>query len=733
MTAGRARRRDRLWNLLPEYHRIKDAEAGYPLRGLLGSIGAEFARVESDIEEAWNDEFIETCRPWVIPYIAELLGIELIHDVDGTARADVGLTTSFRKRQGTLAMLEELAETVTGWETVVVEMYRRLSWTQHLNYQDHGRTTCDLRAPGALQLIGTPFDLHEYTVDVRPPSPAVARPNLSNIAFFLHRLVEDPFERVRPRPASTVAGEWRFFLHPAGVDTPLFHRVKADDERDRRVDEGETHSPIRTGWLTEHLKEEDQREKTGVSSRVLEICSDGLVLTGERRSASAAFLSIRCADLSSWRRPPPGTLYIDPARGRIACAPEDRLAELSGDLEATFSSGAAGAVGARGRQRSSSTAYDLLEDELDEQLPSPDDANPEGWQLLTVGRDGVHATLGAAISAWTSDKAVIRILDSSTYEENVTFVPRIGNHLVIQAAEGQRPFVLGDVRMIGGPGTPPIDDRMRLTLDGLHISGHLRVTAAAAVDTIGLVHCSVWPMEESLAGAEPAAARGIALLGAVGRLFLARSSVGGIETTSAADRLVAVDSIIDGHGDAAIAGEGGVRSGPATELARTTVVGSLVARELDASDCIILGQLVVRRAQVGCLRYSFVPLFGDDWAGVRTPRRYRCQPDLALTEAAEALGEPLRQGDPSGPGLTEEQRRTVQLEVTPQFATLSPTAPDYATLLPDAPLEIRRGAEQGLEMGAWNFRQDPRRIDNLRRRLDDYLPFGLRPEIVFTK
>jgi hypothetical protein len=713
MTTETTRRRDRLWNLLPEFHRIKDAEAGYPLRGLLGAIGTEFARVESDIEELWNDQFIETCRPWVIPYIAELLGVEPIYEVEGTARADVGLTTSFRRRQGTMPMLEDLAESVTGWETVVVELFQRLSWNQHLNHLDADRTTIDLKAPGPLQLLDGPFDHHEHTVDIRPPSTAVARPNLNDVAFFVHRLIGDEFSRVQPRPAGPASGEWRFFLHPTGVNTPLFHRFDDDVDRDRRIDEDETHSVIRTGWLAGHLA-----DRPGASSSVIEIRTGELVLTGDDRDESVGWLEVQCADLSAWRQPPPGKLYLDPRLGRIALAPEDRAAELDGDLEATFGSGAPGPIGALGKPRATSEVYETLE----APVPRPDDADPEEWELLTVGVGGDHMTISDAVADWSGEDAVIRILDSRTYEESVGFIPRAGCHLVIQAADGERPFLLGDIRLVGGGEEPPIDDRMRLTVDGVHIAGHLRVTAAAAVESIDVLHCSIWPTEESEDGAQPSTDRGIQLLGSVNSLFVAQSSVRGIETTSATDLLTVNDSIVDGHGAAAIAGEGGVRSGPVTRLARTTLLGSVFVRELHATDTIFIGPVVSRRTQTGCVRYSFVPLLGNGGTTPRTPRRYRCQPDLALADARELLERTL----------SEAEQRTVQLSVTPQFASLDPFAPAYTTLLPDTPQEILRGASDGLEMGAWYFRQNPRRIDNLRRRLADYLPVGLTPEIVYV-
>jgi hypothetical protein len=456
MTTEQARRRDRLWDLMPEFHRVRDAEAGYPLRGLLGAIGAEFARVESDIEELWNDQFIETCRPWVVPFIAELLGVEPIYEIEGTARADVGLTTYFRKRQGTMPMLEDLAETVTGWETVVVELYRRLSWNQHLNHVDPGRTTVDLRLPGPLQLLGGPFDPEEHTADVRPASSAAARASLNDVAFFVYRLVADEFSRVRPRPAGPGPGEWRFFLHPAGINTPLFHRFDDDADRDRRVDEYETHSEIRSGWLAGHLF-----AHPGASSDVVEIRSGAQVVAGDDRDEAMGWLELKCADLSTWLQPPPGRLYIDPQLGRMALAPEDRAADLRGDLEVSFASGTAGAIGARGRPRTMSPPYEATE----AKIPRPDDADPQKWEMITVGEGGDHATVSDAVNAWSGGDAVIRIVDSAVYVESVGFVPRVGSHLVIQAADGERPFLFGDIRLVGSPDTPPVDDRMRLTLE----------------------------------------------------------------------------------------------------------------------------------------------------------------------------------------------------------------------------------------------------------------------------
>src|SRR5262249_16078007 len=122
---------DRLYNVLPVIYRLRDAEQGYPLRALLGVIAEQVELVEADIAQLYENWFIETCQDWVVPYIGELVGYQLIHeagepgDVNTAAglarnkilipRRDVADTIHNRRRKGALALLEELAADVTGW------------------------------------------------------------------------------------------------------------------------------------------------------------------------------------------------------------------------------------------------------------------------------------------------------------------------------------------------------------------------------------------------------------------------------------------------------------------------------------------------------------------------------------------------------------------------------------------------------------------------------------------
>src|SRR6185437_7825709 len=105
------------YDLLPAIHRIRDAEQGGPLRGLLSVVEEEWRRLVEDVDGLYDDWFIETCDEWVVPYIADLLGVPGLSSVAGvpSLRAVVANTIAYRRRKGTPAVLEQLARDVTGW------------------------------------------------------------------------------------------------------------------------------------------------------------------------------------------------------------------------------------------------------------------------------------------------------------------------------------------------------------------------------------------------------------------------------------------------------------------------------------------------------------------------------------------------------------------------------------------------------------------------------------------
>src|SRR5436309_3156344 len=126
---------DKLWSLLPAVYRAEDTDnfsTDGPLREMVNRIGAQAAILRRSIDRLWEDQSIETCDDWIIPYIGDLLATNLVAILDARGKGlAVANTINYRRRKGTLAVLEEIASDITGWDAKVVEFFRRLGRTRH--------------------------------------------------------------------------------------------------------------------------------------------------------------------------------------------------------------------------------------------------------------------------------------------------------------------------------------------------------------------------------------------------------------------------------------------------------------------------------------------------------------------------------------------------------------------------------------------------------------------------
>src|SRR5258705_184439 len=100
---------DHLYNLLPAIYRLRDADQGYPLQALLRVIQEQVDVVREDIDQLYENWFIETCADWVVPYIGDLIGWRQVHDAGepGDARTAPG-----EARNKILIPRRELANTI---------------------------------------------------------------------------------------------------------------------------------------------------------------------------------------------------------------------------------------------------------------------------------------------------------------------------------------------------------------------------------------------------------------------------------------------------------------------------------------------------------------------------------------------------------------------------------------------------------------------------------------------
>jgi len=189
----------KLFDLLPAVYRLKDASLAQsqnlsmgPLQSLLMLVEEQLAVLADDLDQLYDDQFIETCAPWVIPYIGGLIGYEPVHGIApavASPRAEVANTISFRRRKGTILVLEQLGRDVTGWGAHAVEFFKVLAVAQYMkNIRPHNYYTPNLRRWQPRAYMDTAFDATAHKVDVHRIAAERGRYNIRNIGIFLWSL-----------------------------------------------------------------------------------------------------------------------------------------------------------------------------------------------------------------------------------------------------------------------------------------------------------------------------------------------------------------------------------------------------------------------------------------------------------------------------------------------------------------------------------------------------------------
>jgi hypothetical protein len=706
--------------LLPVLYRLRDAEQNYPLRSLLELISQQAGLIKTNIDELWDDMFIETCAEWVIPYIGDLVGNNPFYEVAGRRRPDVAKTIYYRRRKGTLSMLEELAGDVTGWGAHAVAFFELLGWFQNLEHLRFQSSWAEMRSLERMSRVDGAFDSSSHTVDVRRISQFEGRHNIRNIGFFLWRLNNYPLEAVTARQAA-LPNDFGYHFSPLGNPAPMFSFPLKDPYLTNVSNEARLAGPISVIDFYSDLKNYAEQfaalapgDRPPSSNyygpeRSLNVIKDGTPVPP---------FNILCKDLSTWNRPPAGKVAVDVRLGRLTFAAGEEPAQpVIVDYNYGFSDDIGGGPYDRKRKRRAPS----------DSRPLPPDtiADPDALNArLNVTAVGPTPITGA-LTAWNpavQPRVVIQINDSATYTENLAINLTADNFLVIQAENLKRPTLFGDITVTAAGGLS------RLILNGLVVAG--TITIRGNLGELDLVHCTLVPgvrlNEDGTAQFPDRPSLVIDDTNVRLRVQIDHCIVGALRVPLEVVSLTVRDSIVDAVGlNAAIAAnDAASREGPTTVLERTTVFGRVRLKELRlASEVIFDGRVITERRQAGCVRFSYVP------PGSQTPRRYHCQPDLAIEKAIDerlALNPVITQAE------RDQIRNVVESEMVPSFTARRYGLPSYAQLALRCPEEIRTGAEDGSEMGAFSELKQPQRETNLRIRLEEYLPFGLDAGIIYV-
>jgi hypothetical protein len=470
----------------------------------------------------------------------------------------------------------------------------------------------------------------------------------------------------------------------------------------------------------------DQMNAPGIFATVLKAELDGaswLLTLDKDISTMATHTDLRIRRI---------TIAVDPERGRLtvleAASPQNVLV--------SYSYGFSGDVGAGPYDRTSSIR-EILEDEVDWQVGVSQSIKEAGNSRNNpddeVGMDNIFPDLESAVAEWASqiDKwkeegvldgkiGVIVIMDSWTYEEanlEIT-VPESCQLLIVAAdwliprsegqfaARGLRPHLLGDMKVSDeGERSDSRSDPGELVIDGLLIEGKLIVSGNIS---LRVAHTTLAPKITP----DPRSCS-IKIDGdGSAELTIDRSICGPIMMSGNASRLALRESIVDGG----IANDAIDAENATAEICRSTVLGKSRLRRLEGESSIFMGEVMVRLRQQGCVRFSYLPTESS------SPRRFRCHPDLALAAKREALGR----------DLSLEEKRAVKIRLRPAFTSFHYGDPGYGQLSFASAEEVRRGAEDGSEMGVFGILEQPQREANLRAALDEYLRFGLEAGIFYV-
>lgn len=716
---------EKLYALLPAVYRLRDAEQGEPLKAFLSVIAEQIAVLEEDMEQLYDDQFIETCAEWVVPYIGDLVGTRGVFTWPGakfSERAQVANTLAYRRRKGTAAVLEQLAHDVTDWDASVVEYFQLLATTQYMNHiRLQNLASPDMRRWEPLERAGTPFDSLAHTADVRHIASRRGKYNIPNVGIFLWRIKSNS---LTDAPAYKV-DELRYLFNPLGLDTPLYNRTETEEEITHLAGPTNVPMPISRRVLKEYLETYYGIDETDVvkgsgergTLRSILIKVDGTEIDADETSPPdssppPATLSslISVCDLSDlkdgsgdWAHMPAEKIAIDPVLGRIAF-PAGKAPEKS--VRTSFYYGFSAEMGGGEYARA-----DTFDDKLTP-VVRVSNTSPSSVQ------DALDSVTGGG---------AVEIVKNDYFFETWSITAKAGRKVELRASDERRPILVikSFAEVAGG-------EESVVSLNGLvfYMGGFLYVPQVADSKKVNklrllrLQHCTLLPPNSV------PELMGVPLITEPPRLQIEapnvtveidRCIVGPISATDGA-RVRITNSIVDAGSETSVAYAGmptpqsvdyyyGKEAGAPLEIENSTVIGRVHARTIEASNTIFLSRGVVStdwptpvradRLQEGCVRFSYVP------KGAEVPRQYECQPR---------------------PGDSESRAARVR----PIFTSLRYGDAGYGQLSQLCSSAIREGADDEAEMGAFHDLFQPQRESNLRARLDEYLRFGLEAGIFYA-
>jgi hypothetical protein len=730
---------EKLWALVPDIYRYQDG-LGMPagvLRSIIELLAHEAAIVRRSNDRVWEDQFIELCDEWAVPYIGALVATRMLSDKNPRGRrVDVAKTIYYRRRKGTPRVLEQLIFDISGWDGVLVEEFRRLGRARHgldpFPAPLAGRLTgtmpggwADLRLPDGSELADGPFDEYFHTPEMRQPRGTEGRFGIPKLAFYLYRL---GFFEVLSAVPYQVPGHLLFTFDPSGRNIPLFNYRQRPDDWDEwhPAQEWELAAPIRCRLLGDA-----EYVITQATLDDIKQANPVLAATPAQAADIAKFFGFTFYDEASLRAVfagyPSLKGFVSPgANNFFPLLLHYALVQTSGKYNLLANpDGSAISVtvpsypqGVPAEQTTAGnlslaapqTNEALVIDPVNGRFFFTDPATNVTGASVTyyygfsgpLGAGTYHRSdmsQAAPTTTLTGGGAIAPAALPATgilaFGDNMNYTPPAAvvsvTNLTVESADQKRPY-LPLAQDWTFTGTSP---QAVLLLDGLWVGSVVNkqcdVVLGGTFASVTIQNCTLDPGGDTTVSNDKILAIHLKVTGTIGQLCIDNCILGAVSIlagTGVVETLTVCDSIIQStDGTTALEMDDGQ-----TTLENVTVFGKVSVDHLQASGVAVTDTCTVQDVQHGCFRFSAAP------AGSQVPRPYE---SLLYTGSSASWWNSQRFGDPN-----------------------------YGQLSDVAPARLLSGGDEGYEIGAFASLLNPFKQSDLEAKVQEYMPFGLIPVFI---
>lgn len=730
---------EKLWEMIPSIYRHEDGLAENPgvLRAMVQVMASQAAVLRRSQDRLWEDTFIEWCDEWAVPYIGDLVATRLLSALNKRGRrVDVAKTIYYRRRKGTPRILEELISDISGWEGKTVEKFQTLVRSRHGLDPFPGNLAgrfsrtmpggvADLRNPRISELADGPFEEYFHTPDIRKHQGLNGRYAIPKLAFYLYRL--KVYRVDHTTPFSLDNGQ-DFTFDPSGRDIPLFCRRARESDWDKwhSALEWELPAPVPCRMLA-HA---EYRINGGVIQRLVDnglspAAANELKQLSGHRFNSESSLYTQLGTLANKAEILLTGNYLELLRlalvrdcGKQVLLPDNQSEAVNPLDESSILVGfesplntlltAANITAGNLLLWSASTTKTLVIDpehgrfrfaEATDPLVDVYSSYHYGFSgpigagtysrtcLSTLQPTATKAGGGALGAADLLNDGIVQISDNKTYGP-IADKLSIRN-MTLYAGNQQRPYIRLESDWILSTGA---NKNAKLTLDGLWLGSIGNVNATIILrgnyERVVIKDCTIDPGGSKNARGETIFPVTLRIEGFVETLCIQSSITGPVflENAGMVEQVFITDSIIQSVNPSVKALD--ISQGK-TDIARTTVLGEMNVHELYASELLLTAPGTAKNTQTGCFRFSAAP---------RTSKLPGPYESFLFENDSHHWFTSRRFGDPG-----------------------------YAQLSETIPAAISRGAESGSEIGAFHGLMNPVKLDGLRTKVDEYMPFGQIP------